>query len=627
MATSPQQFFQAARSGDLKFFMEHQGDITSSRDDDGDTILIAAAKANQEEVVRFLCHLENPRLVGMKDKDGNTALLAQIELGYGGTDVLLEQEYAEVDSESRTPYHVAALRDNVQAARRLNPELRMLKDMSGNLPIEVAIRNASHEVLKYMIANPGPDLEYALAQDYLETSPTFQMLLGPREPPIDQRPTDLLGLARATSASTHAAQSDVILPRTSSPMGVSGCSDAHLTTCSADRDSLDITRALLTDDVSREANDNDPYQMLGPPGFEDNTPFPGTIPCPPKNLPSRSAVASQSSQLMDPTHSVVVEDNCRDTHRCCQRICLFQEAQQELELDNARLRNDNSDLQEKMFRISKEVLSMRTELQNAQEENLALRCKLEELQNKMVFTSSVVEPDLTGSVIASGLERAGSSGQQSMVKKLSECFTRIRRLERERFELEQKLNDRDSEIRKLQRDNDLKRQLNSMLSEDNRRSRDQSRHASLLLSSVMSPGHSMMNSVIEGSIHESMMAQQRTEGSRLRRKVAELRALVQTMTDDIARISKLAVDLLPTSCSGGVHVANLRTRAEMARNGEDDPRVMFRRYADLTIDCLTYLESQNEERPQASSPKRSASNRTLFGVLVAKLGFKVGSSS
>ncbi|EFO61725.1 Hypothetical protein GLP15_2234 [Giardia lamblia P15] len=352
-----------------------------------------------------------------------------------------------------------------------------------------------------------------------------------------------------------------------------------------------------------------------------------------------------------PLKEGIDDDNgCRDDHRCCiEFACLLMKCD-DLEQNNTHLYEQNSALHSEIVELKQNIIKLKAQIEQQSADNEVLRKSLEDARSAPIF--SALQEHVSGhlemnaSTLHSIEEPELKEG--SMVGKLQTYILKSRRLEQENRALKQRLEDCTARIHALERENTMKSRLNQLLTEDNKRSREQSRCTSVISrsESVLSPGSTFMDSMavgLEDSIMDMITSKltdrTKLEANVLRRKVAELRTDMSQMLEDLMIISSYSMDLLPPSCAGGVYTANLRERATRLEKqaNTDSVKVLFKRHADLVIDCLTYLRSVRDESrsyeedfPESRSKSRSrskgksrmgrASSRSLFGTILHKIG-------
>lgn len=345
---------------------------------------------------------------------------------------------------------------------------------------------------------------------------------------------------------------------------------------------------------------------------------------------------------------------CRDNHRCCIELACWMMKCDDLEQNNTHLYEQNAALHAEVGELRQKIIKLETQLEQRDADNEALKRSLDEAKlaaaNALPIRPNDDVVQLEASIFDLHSTNEPEADKGHLVEKLQMYIMKSRRLEHENLDLKQKLEESAARIHALERENMMKGRLNQLLTEDNRRSREQSRCASVISrsESVLSPGNTFMDSMavgLEDSIMEMITSKltdrTKLESNILRRKVAELRADMSHMLEDIMIISSYSMDLLPLPRDGGVYTANLRERANRLerQSNTDSVKVLFKRHADLVIDCMTYLKSvrdglhPDEDEPsepdgRSKSRNRSKSrgktgrapSRSLFGAILHKIG-------
>lgn len=344
------------------------------------------------------------------------------------------------------------------------------------------------------------------------------------------------------------------------------------------------------------------------------------------------------------------DPGCRDNHRCCIDLACFMMKCDDLEQNNTCLYEQNIALHTEIGELKQKVIRLEAKIEQQNADNEALKKTLEETKSASTQPALLDNENTQSEANLFDLHDMGEPmlEEGNLVGKLQMYIMKTRKLQQENRVLKQKIDSHTARIHALERENTMKGRLNQLLTEDNKRSREQSRCTSVISrsESVLSPNNTFMDSMavgLEDSIMDMITSKltdkTKLESNILRRKVAELRTDMSQMLEDIMIISNYSVDLLPLSYDGGVYTANLRERATRLERqaNTDSVKILFKRHADLAIDCMTYLKSirdelrpDEEDLPESRSKSRNrskskaktgrASSRSLFGAILHKMG-------
>lgn len=233
----------------------------------------------------------------------------------------------------------------------------------------------------------------------------------------------------------------------------------------------------------------------------------------------------------------------------------------DLEENNTYLYEKNSALHSEIGELKQNIIKLKAQIEQQNADNEALRKSLEDARSAPTLSAlpghTSGHPEMDASTLHSTEEPELDEG--NMIGKLQMYIMKSRRLEQENRALKQRLEDCVAKIHALERENTMKGRLNQLLTEDNKRSREQSRCTSVISrsESVLSPSNTFMDSMtvgLEDSIMDMITSKltdrTKLEANVLRRKVAELRADMSQMLEDLMIISSYSMDLLPPSCAG-----------------------------------------------------------------------------
>lgn len=364
-------------------------------------------------------------------------------------------------------------------------------------------------------------------------------------------------------------------------------------------------------------------------------------------------VISEADYAVQPKEDLIDDGTgCRDNHKCCIEVACLMMKCDDLEQCNNNLYMQNSALHTELGELRQKIIKLEAQIEQQNTHNELLKKSLEEARSTNSLAghphTDMIHLETSIFDLHGITEPEVDNGH--LIEKLQMYIMKSRRLEHEIFDLKKKLEESTAKIHALERENIMKGRLNQLLTEDNRRSREQSRCASVISrsESVLSPGNTFMDSMAAGledsimdMITSKLTDRTKLESNILRRKVAELRTDMSQMLDDMVLISSYSMDLLPLSRDGGVYTANLRERARRLerQSTTDSVKILFKRYADLTIDCMTYLKSIRDElnsedddlsEPENRSKSRNRSkskgkagrapSRSLFGAILHKIG-------
>lgn len=703
MSDELQRWFMAARQGEEDYIKSHISEFGLKRNHEGHTALMIAAKYDVPEIISILVNKEG----GEQTDGGLTALALQITSGHP-INLELFQKEGNIQVRSHVePAFLAVMVDNVDALQFIIQNMGDSTSGESLYLLDICIDNNSVCCFEHLmtaftnIPNSYINKLISIVEKKLDVNPRIISILRRYKPSLTSvsrsattpprtkkksEPVPLVGssLKRSVSAtvdpnSQDSSSPDPMLgklqspreapvaslpppPQTTSPLTMTDIAplrdqdDVHNVSrgptkrYTAQCSRVDPMTDMILSTTPNFPQDSNAYMDTG---VGTDTLSNDLLKSVADQLDTDLAYKADYGLLPGklPLAEGIDDDNgCRDNHKCCIEYACLLMKYDDLEQNNTYLYDKNSALHSEIGELKQNIIKLKAQIEQQNADNEALRKSLEDARSAPTLSAlpghTSGHPEMDASTLHSTEEPELDEG--NMIGKLQMYIMKSRRLEQENRALKQRLEGCVAKIHALERENTMKGRLNQLLTEDNKRSREQSRCTSVISrsESVLSPSNTFMDSMtvgLEDSIMDMITSKltdrTKLEANVLRRKVAELRADMSQMLEDLMIISSYSMDLLPPSCAGGVYTANLRERAirlEKQAN-TDSVKVLFKRHADLVIDCLTYLRSirdesrsYEEEFPESRSKSRSrsknksrmgrASSRSLFGTILHKIG-------